>query len=205
VNRARERDGLAAAFVAGLLATAAAAGTPGLDGPVPGHTGGFGEPTCHACHADGPEPAVGGVSIQGLPERFVPGKRYQLTLVLDGTPTRAAGFQLAVRGAPGTPREGEQAGVLAPAGERARVREGAGGVQYLSHSWDGVLQPEAGQARWSFTWTAPADMTDVAFHVAANYANDDASELGDIVRTGAWRLRLAEKSPAHLSPTGTTR
>lgn len=191
------RSLLAAGLGGGLLLVAAAApGARSLDGPVPGHTGGFGEPTCYACHADGPEPAPGGVGIEGLPERFSPGRSYDLALVLEDTPTRAAGFQLAVRGAPGSTGEGEQAGRLVPADERTRVHEGEAGVQYLGHTFDGVLQPVAGRASWRFRWTAPIAVDAVVFHAAGNLASDDASELGDVIRVGSWRLTSAEKRPA---------
>ena len=52
-----------------------------LDGPPPGHTGGFGEPTCAVCHFDVPEPdPAGGLVIEGVPEAFTPGERYLLTV-----------------------------------------------------------------------------------------------------------------------------
>ena len=54
----------------------------------------------------------------------------------------------------------------------------------------------------AFRWTAPEQMESVVLHAAANFANDDASELGDTVRVGSWHLRSAE---AGLFQESTTR
>ncbi|MEX0891596.1 MAG: choice-of-anchor V domain-containing protein, partial [Gemmatimonadota bacterium] len=142
-----------------------------------------------------PPPPPRGVRIAGLPDRFAPGRSYELSVALQGTPTRAAGFQLTVRGAPGSATAGQQAGNVAPIDGRTRVRLEEG-VQYLGHTYDGMLQASQDSARWRFRWTAPTDASEVVFHTAANFANDDASELGDEIRTGSWSLRTAEKEHA---------
>jgi hypothetical protein len=73
------------------------------------------------------------------------------------------------------------------------VQESPAGVQYIGHTHEGVLQPEAGRARWALRWTAPTDVREVVFHAAANLASDDVSELGDVIRLGSWRLVTVEK------------
>lgn len=142
-------------------------GTAGAhpDGAPPAHTGGFGEPSCHACHFDAPVTDEG-VRIEGLPGRFTPGERYELELVLEHATLRTAGFQLAVRDT-----DGRQAGSLEPV-DGATTRVEQDGIGYLN-------QTRAGDGRWRFTWTAPAGTHAVVFHVAANAANDDRSEFGD--------------------------
>lgn len=135
------------------------------DGAPPAHTGGFGEPSCHACHFDAPVEEAG-LRIEGLPDRFAPGERYELELVLEHAELRTAGFQLAVRDT-----DGRQAGSVEPADEEtARIEHD--GVGYLSHA-------RAGDGRWRFIWTAPDGVAEVVFDVAANAANDDRSEFGD--------------------------
>jgi len=53
------------------------------DGPPEGHTGGFGEPSCQACHFGGElNEAAGTLEIRGLPAVFTPGQTYPLQVVL---------------------------------------------------------------------------------------------------------------------------
>ena len=65
-------------------------------GPPPGVTGGFGEPTCHACHFDHPINAPGGsLRLGGLPESYTAGVRYSIRVGLTRRGTQRAGFQIA--------------------------------------------------------------------------------------------------------------
>ncbi|HSJ15599.1 MAG TPA: hypothetical protein VK939_14345, partial [Longimicrobiales bacterium] len=82
----------------GTAAAAAAIPRASVHGPEPGHTGGFGEPTCRACHFDGPEnPVDAAVTLSGLPGSWLPGRSYPITVVLGGAELRRGGFQLAAR------------------------------------------------------------------------------------------------------------
>jgi len=75
-------NGTSAALLA-VGATVAAARAANYDGPPVAHTGGFGEPTCQACHQGEPLNAPGGsLRIEGLPQRYEPGRAYTLTMVL---------------------------------------------------------------------------------------------------------------------------
>jgi len=86
-----------------MAATLALAGVAAVsafnpEGPPPGHTGGFGEPTCVTCHQGSDLNAFGGrVTIEGLPNEYVQGERYLLTVLLEAEETDLAGFQLAAR------------------------------------------------------------------------------------------------------------
>lgn len=185
----------AAAIGAGLLALGAAAGEgPAaaasgiyLDGPPPGHTGGFDEPTCRACHFDRElNPRGGEVRLEGVPGRYVADSVYDVSVVLAHGETGRAGFQLAARWRTGR-REGCSAGDLRPGraeGVRAATADGEDGceVVYLQHTEAGTgpVEDEDGVVRWRVRWRAPSGADGpVAFHVAANAANDDASEFGD--------------------------
>ncbi len=154
-----------------------------LDGPPPARTGGFGEPTCRECHFDGPErdPAVS-VRLEGVPERWEPGAEYELRVVLARPDLAMGGFQLAARYAAGASRGG-QAGRLSTTSDRVAVVD-SGGVLYAQHAPGGTALTSPDTVRWGLRWTAPARAgSAVAFHVAANAANGDASELGDAIVT----------------------
>lgn len=151
-----------------------------VDGPLPAHTGGFGEPTCHACHFDQPlAPPGARLSVAGFPPSYTPGERYLLTLRLDAPGLRRGGFELAVRAAEGE-GAGAQAGALSALDERVRIlAAGRPAVEYAQHTLAGT-RPAAGRLSWRVAWTAPARPAPaVVLHVAANAANDDASPLGD--------------------------
>ncbi|MBW3660257.1 MAG: hypothetical protein KY397_01310 [Gemmatimonadetes bacterium] len=154
-----------------------------LDGPPPGRTGGFGEPTCRECHFDGPveDPSLG-LEVRGAPARWEPGAEYRLEVVLARPGLAAAGFQLAARFAAGD-RAGRQAGTLAALDDRVAVID-SGGIRYAQHTAAGTRPTEPDTARWPFVWTAPPSSgAAVAFHAAANAADGDASELGDVIGT----------------------
>lgn len=154
----------------------------------PAHTGGFGEPTCHACHFDGEVNAGGALSVSGFPERYVPGREYRVLVTLRGQEMRAAGFQLAVRFAEGA-QAGRQAGTLRSADARTAVVAHTNAVQYAGHTRVGTRPDSAGTARWAVLWTAPAGAPgSIAVHAAANAADGDASALGDQIVTTHRRI-----------------
>ncbi|HLT46723.1 MAG TPA: choice-of-anchor V domain-containing protein [Rubricoccaceae bacterium] len=174
----RARAGLLVGLPVAVLGVAFAAMTPTSypDRPAPGHTGGFGEPTCLACHFDGDLGPPGGVlEVEGWPGVPEPGAAYELAVRLAREDMAMAGFQLAVRTA-----EGAQAGTLAAADGRSAVTEFEG-VAYLHHTLEGTALTGPGEAVWRFTWTAPDAPAPVRLHVAANAANGDASPLGDAI------------------------
>jgi hypothetical protein len=183
------RRGLLAAVAAGAafnaLAPAAAAYRMG---PPAAHTGGFGEPTCAACHA-GSDGAPGGhsafLSIDA-PARYEPGETYDIRIRLVDPDLAAAGFQLAVRFAEGE-AAGAQAGALTGADSTVTVVAGAA-VEYASHTLEGARPREPGRAAWVVRWTAPEGGA-VVFHAAGNAANDDDSEFGDRIHTAEFHAR----------------
>jgi hypothetical protein len=183
------------ALLAGVAAVAAR--TPYPEQPPPGHTGGFGEPTCHACHFDGPlnDPS-GSLSLEGVPERYTPGERYRLTVVMTRPGVLRGGFQLAVRFAAG-PEGGRQAGALAPLDARSRIT-GAGQpeVRYAHHTLPGTALLAPDTARWTLEWTAPAMAAgDIVFHLAANASDGDESPFGDLIYTAT----RTSRAPGHVT------
>ena len=155
------------------------------EGPEPGFSGGFGEPTCTACHFDAPaEPEAGGLLLEGVPERYAPGEAYTLRLTLRDPGLERAGFQLAVRFADGE-EAGRQAGGVAGEGRGAEIVEhGEPPVLYARQTSEGSRPLASHETTWTLRWTAPAaGGGPVIFHAAANAGNDDDSELGDVVHT----------------------
>jgi hypothetical protein len=161
-------------------------------GPPAGHTGGFGEPTCRACHSDAGLNEPGGVlTITGAPTGYVPGRTYELEVVLRRAGMLRGGFQLAARFADGV-AAGTQAGDLAPGDARSGViADTVSRVRYIEHNLAGTaLVGDAG--RWWVSWTAPAKAGEVVvFNAAGNAANDDDSPLGDFIYATVLRVAPA--------------
>lgn len=169
---------------AGLMGSSApdpSTSAPHPEQPPLAHTGGFGEPTCHACHFGGSiNGGEGTVSVKGLPQEVQSGTSYRLSVQLTASMERA-GFMLAVRGPDGT-----QVGRLAPIDTgRVVVRTvDSTGVQYAHHTLSGTELTGENTSTWSLRWFVPDGGCDTAtVHVSANAANDDASEFGDAIYT----------------------
>jgi len=195
-----------AAFLAGYALVSARPAAANSEGPLPGFTGGFGEPTCHACHFDAPEePAAGELVLSGVPDAYRPGAEYAVTVTVRDRRLERAGFQLSARFAGDGGAAGRQAGRLLAARPREERREGSGAeprIAIVEHRQPSVLyarQTRAGseptavqEAAWTVTWIAPEEPAGpVLFHAAANAANDDDSELGDVIH-----LATATSRPA---------
>ena len=174
--------------VAGVPFTSSGAASPDpmnfAEGAPPGHTGGFGEPTCLACHDQYPlNPDGGSVRVEGFPAEWGPGETYALTVVLRSSEMAKAGFQLAIRH-----RDGSRAGSLSPLDPRVQVEDSAG-VHYAHQTAAGsdARSPEA--VSWMVEWRAPAEGETLRLDVAANSANGDNSPFGDLVYQATQRAR----------------
>lgn len=148
------------------------------EGPPPGHTGGFGEPTCVACHNAFPlNPEEGRLALDGLPGVVDPGERYALTVTLDVEGTVLAGFQLSAR----TP-DGAQAGRFESPDPRVAVTTPeAGRVEYAHTTLEGSRSVQGDRATWTVLWEAPRNPGTVVFNLASNSADGDNSPFGDLV------------------------
>lgn len=187
-------------------ATAAAAGLalaaplpPGpraesyVDGPPPGHTGGFGEPTCAACHFDAPgDPPEGDLEVRFLPAADAGEGTRRIEVSLWAADLSRGGFQLSARYAEG-PRPGSQAGELRAVDGRVTViGADSGGVRYAVQTAPGSTGAEGDTLRWLVAWEPPHAGSSgaaggVRIHVAANASNDDASAFGDRIYTACVR------------------
>lgn len=185
--------GLLGGLAVALLAAGPPASPPTLaahpDAPPPGHTGGFGEPTCHVCHAEYPLDTDGiRVALMGVPPAAVPGSVHRIAVLIRAEGTVAAGFQLTTRGP-----DGRQAGRLSPVDDLVAVAPGhtpAGPVEFAHQTEAGIGREERVESMWTVEWTAPAEPIDVTWSVSGNSGNGDDSPLGDLVGTGSAGTRV---------------
>lgn len=147
------------------------------EGAPPGHSGGFGEPSCASCHMGVAPTSNDSLRIEGLPETYKAGERYRLELILSSEGSETGGFQLTLRRAPE-----QSSGQLVAEGENLGVQTKTG-VDYLGHT-ELRPAPEGEVISWSFNWIAPNINCDpIKLHIAAVAGNDDASPLGDKIFT----------------------
>jgi len=191
-NRRQPSPLVLAAVPAILLTAAVLAHAHYVTGPPPAHTGGFGEPTCYACHMEAaPNTGTGALVLRGLDGVYEPGAAHRLMVELTSPGMRRGGFQLAVRFAEGS-AAGKQAGTLRAVDERVAITTATTGVQYAHHLEVGTDLVAPDTARWILEWTAPPQGVGddvVVFHIAANAADDDLSPFGDLIFTDSVRVR----------------
>jgi hypothetical protein len=162
------------------------------DGPPPGHTGGFREPTCLRCHADKPvDDPLGAAAILGLPDTFEPGETYELLVAITRPGLVRAGFQLAARSlhADSSVTQAGTFRVTGPALTIVRHER----IEYLQHTSEGTQVARPDTAVWTVGWMAPLETSTVTFHLAANATNDDASEFGDFIYLVELRVYAARR------------
>lgn len=155
---------------------------PHAEGPPPGHTGGFNEPTCQECHSEFPlKRDEESLRVTGFPDRFTPGEQYVVEISLLGDDMVMAGFQASIRFAEGD-STGGTAGLITPVDANVTVKQHPeSGIHYVQHTREGAGIVSSGAVHWSFVWTAAGVSDRVQLNVAANDANGDNSPLGDFV------------------------
>jgi hypothetical protein len=154
------------------------------DAPMPNRTGGFGGPTCQACHTGNDLNVPGGeLTITGLPERYTPGETYRITVALKRAELHVGGFSLTSRFASGALAR-SQAGEWQASDPRVTFHADVQTkVRYAQQTASGSRAATVGALRWELDWKAPQDADPVQFNVAANASNNDASPLGDYIYT----------------------
>ncbi len=157
-----------------------------LDGPPLAHTGGFGEPTCQACHFDGAlnDPS-GSLQIRGLPEQYRSGETYTIEVLLVKPGVKQAGFQASLRES----ATGNQAGTWIDPSEGTKMQTDDDGILYVMHTRAGAAFVQGDTARWQLAWRAPEHASDqVILHIAGNAADGDESPFGDAIYTTSFIL-----------------
>jgi hypothetical protein len=162
---------------------------PHLVRPPPGHTGGFGEPTCQACHLGlALNDPRGSVEVGGLEATFEPGRPHRISLTVRGEGMGRAGFQATFR-LQGGDAVGAPAGRVHALDEFVEVaRDPDTGVEYIQHTRAGAELVD-GIGQWVFEWVAPDEDVPVVLHIAANSANGDDSPLDDLIYQTSVELR----------------
>lgn len=151
--------------------------------PLPAHTGGFGEKSCHTCHFDSAlNDPVGSLRVSMDASQ-------ELKVALRHPELVRGGFQLSARYADGE-HAGKQAGQFIPTNGLQSV-ETVNGISYLSHTHEGGAPTRPGVIEWSVKWVPPADSWNVVFHVSAVAADGDESQFGDVAYSAEFRPRSA--------------
>lgn len=166
-----------------------------IEGAPPGHTGGFGEPTCATCHSGAPLNEPGGtLDVIGLEGGYRPGRRHPVTVRFESFDMLSAGFQGSFRFEDGD-RRGAGAGEVRPLDERVTVVRGADSdTEYVQHTRAGTT-PTDGVSEWTFEWRAPEAEAPVVLHLAANSGSGDNSPLDDLVYAVSLALTPASPRP----------
>lgn len=181
--------GIAGLVVLGVSRLFGAGGaSPHIVGPPPGHTGGFGEPTCIVCHTGSEFNTPGStLEVVGLGAVYRRDRSYAVTVRMRSFDMGAAGFQATFRWAEGM-RRGMTAGSARAVDRRVAVVEDSSGISYVQHTSIGT-HTTGEITEWTFQWTAPTEPGAIALHLAANSADGDNSPLGDLVYTWSAILR----------------
>lgn len=144
-------------------------------GSPDGLTGAPGEGTCIDCHGTFPlNSGSGGLSLAGLPDSYVPGETYTLTLTLADPDAARWGFALTA-----LDDGGLRSGVLTVTDVGTQLSSGDG-RDYLKHNSTGTAPGTTDEKSWAFDWTAPvAGSGAVTMFVAGNAADHDFTSDGD--------------------------
>jgi hypothetical protein len=161
------------------------------EGPFPGFTGGFKEPTCQQCHMGHDLNESGGtLTLSGVPAEYAPGQPYEITVTLKKDGLEKGGFQLAARATSGQ-AVGRDAGMLQASGADCQlVKSVDKTVTYIQHTPAGTNAATPGSLTWTFRWLAPkSSESPIEFDLAANASNNDASPMDDFIYTATVKTR----------------
>ncbi len=167
-----------------------AAAAPSLDarsaGSPTGHTGAPGDLVCTACHrttAANSGPGSVKLSFPGNASTYIPGQRQRVTVTIADPAGLRWGFQLTARVA-GDAAATSGAGTLATVDDRTQLQQGAGTLQWITHTSGGTRPGATGPVTFEVDWTPPATgVGPVDFYVAGNAANNSMSNAGDNIYT----------------------
>lgn len=169
-------------------------------GPIPGVTGGFGEPTCNqsGCHTGtGVNAGPGRVTITA-PESYTSGGTFPITVNVSDPNQRRWGFELSAR-----TQDGQQAGTLIPGSDGfTQLASALRGIQYIEHTLAGTRVGTTGGASFTFLWRAPdVSAGPVVFNTAGNAANGDFNHTGDRIYTAQVTVQPAAPPTTSVTPS----
>lgn len=125
---------------------------------------------CISCHEG--EMVQDMVKIQGLPKSYVPGKTYNLTVIV------TSDIQSMSESAGGFAVEASAGKLVVKDKKNTQMSNGI-----LTHTQEG-----SESRKWTFGWKAPSQKTDVSITVMAVAANGDYSPFGDKVGANSYTL-----------------
>lgn len=152
-------------------------------------SGAPGDRTCQSgkCHAGGDlNSMLATIVIKGVPEKFIPGKVYDISIHLEQPGMKKWGFQTTVADKDGNAigklisTDGQNTQIL----DKSRYQSQTG-RQYLTHTQAGSEGPKKGISPvWKMQWEAPTDSSRrPAFYFALNAANGNDKKTGDFIYT----------------------
>ncbi len=128
-----------------------------------GHNNSSPNGECYACHSGGTAPAY--VNLKGLPDKYIPGGIYNITLTVDSDNQSfgevQGGFSIVTKG-----------GELGVTDKENTLFS----YPYLTHTKEG-----SNMRQWNFIWRAPGQEMTAEIQVMAVAANGDFSPAGDSV------------------------
>ncbi|MCH8328299.1 MAG: hypothetical protein IID15_07240 [Candidatus Marinimicrobia bacterium] len=176
--------------------------SPGLyalygKGAKPASTNAPGETACQAskCHAQHPlNSGSGSLTLTGVPDQFISGKAYSLSITLEQKDQKRWGFQITAL----TP-DSLAAGHFTITDElqtqlREEVMPEGYKRLYVEHTLIGSqMGVKDGPVSWTVDWVAPDNITGpVYFYLAANAANFNKKPWGDYIYTLTDTTRAAQ-------------
>jgi len=155
-------------------------------GPPNGRTNAPGETTCTDCHTSFPlNSGIGSLAVPNLPDSYLPGFQYELTVELSDPDAQRWGFEMTVL-------DGQDlfAGTLASLDAATQLDSDVGLMRdYLKQTSSGTNAGQTVSNTWTINWTAPPEGTgDVTLYIAGNAANWNFSNSGDRIYTVALPL-----------------
>jgi hypothetical protein len=180
-----------------LISTSGLTDTFSSGAPV-GSTGAEGELTCGkaGCHIGNNETnnintgkGVFSITCENNIQQYIPGKTYEITVVLKEKNIERFGFSLTA-----LDEHHRKAGTLIVSDEqRTQIFEGArqfADRTYITYRMAGTKPYKSGKGLWKFKWQAPEQpIGEITFYAAGISANNDATDKGDLVYTQTLTLK----------------
>lgn len=146
-------------------------------------TGGFGEGTCRDCHSDykldSGRNLDGYFMISGVPDSYMPGETYPITVTIDQPGLIRWGFQLAARFR-GSAAQAGTFEITDP--KHTQAYDFGWPILYMNQTRPGSYAGTSGPISWTFNWIAPnANLDAVVFNAAGVAANNNGFPTGDYV------------------------
>lgn len=152
---------------------------------------------CTACHGGRPNSGQGSVKVTfANGTTYTPGQTQRITVTITDPAARRWGFEVSPRLASDPGSKG--AGTMASVDGNTQLLPPRSGIQWITHTLNGTRPGTTGSITFQFDWTAPdAAAGDVNFYAAANAANGNNLDTGDLIYTSQATLTAASVTPSN--------